>query len=127
MQGREAAHREANNMRPVDLECIEHGADVVACAILRILLAILWNVRRRIAACVHGDAAIVAPEVANLLLPRAIVSGELMDEDDRNARASLLVIELHAIVGGQMRHLELQIKKRRRGPKARHRSSPPSP
>ncbi len=37
MQGGEAAHRQADDMGLVDLEGIEHGADVVAGARLRIL------------------------------------------------------------------------------------------
>jgi hypothetical protein len=33
-----------------------------------------------------------------------MVAGELVDENDRRAGARLLVIELHAVVGGESRH-----------------------
>src|SRR6266550_970129 len=31
-------------------------------------------------------------------------SREFMHEDDRNARPAVLVVELHVVIGGQMRH-----------------------
>src|SRR5262249_6516855 len=104
MQRREAAHREADDMRLVDLERIEHCADVVACALLRIFFLVFWDIWRRIAARVEGDAAVMLPEMADLLLPGAAIAGKFMDEDDRNAFAGFLVIELHSIVGRQMWH-----------------------
>ena len=40
MQRGKAAHRQADDMRLVDLERVEHGADVVARPLLRIALAV---------------------------------------------------------------------------------------
>src|SRR5258708_31945005 len=51
----------------------------------------LRHIGGRIAARIDGDAPIVTRGIAHLRLPRAIVAGELMDEDDRNAFAGLLV------------------------------------
>src|SRR3954453_11862784 len=49
MERSEAAHRKPDNMRLVELESVEDGADVVARAVLRITLG-FRHVRRRIAA-----------------------------------------------------------------------------
>src|SRR4051794_32174519 len=105
MQGGKAAHRKTDDVRLVDLERIEHRADIVARPILRIFFAVLRHVGGRIAARVDGDAAIVARKVTHLLLPGTIVSRKLMDEDDRDPSSGLLVVKLHAIVGCQMRHV----------------------
>src|SRR6266436_3226443 len=79
-------------------------ARMSARAILRITLVIRWHVRRRITPRVVGDAPIAAGKIANLRFPRTIVSGEFMHEDDRNARPAVLVVELHVVIGAQMRH-----------------------
>ena len=104
MKRGEAAHRQADDMSLVDLQRIEHRADVVARAILRIFFLIFRDIGGRIAARVEGDAAVVLREVTDLLLPGAKVAGKFMDEDDRNAFAGLLVIELHSVVCRQMWH-----------------------
>ena len=83
---------------------IEHPPDVVAGARLRVFLASVGHVGRRIAARVEGDAAIAPAEMTHLRFPGPGVAGEFMHEHDRNARPDLLVIKLHAIVGGKMRH-----------------------
>ncbi len=96
---------------------IEHAADVVARARLRVALDILGHVGGRIAARVVGDAAVAAREVAQLRLPAAVVAGELVHEHDRRAAAGLLVVELDAVVGGKLRHvaraIELNLKGKR--------------
>ncbi len=104
MQGRKPAHRDADDMRLVDLERVEHGADVVPGAVLRIARRVLRHVRGRIAARVVGDAAIAPPEIAHLAFVAAIVVGEFVDEDDRRPRPGLLVIEAHAVIGRQVWH-----------------------
>src|SRR6185312_3237438 len=90
--------------RLVDLERVEHRADVVACALLRIALAVLGHVGWRIAARVIGDAAVALAEIPHLQFVRAPVAGEFVDEDDRDAAADFLVKQLNPVVGCQMRH-----------------------
>ena len=89
-------------MRLVDLQRIEHGADVVAGAILRIARRVLGHVRGRVAAGIVGDAAVAPPEIAHLAFVAAIVVGEFVDEDDRRPRPCLLVIEADAVIGRQL-------------------------
>jgi hypothetical protein len=38
------------------------------------------------------------------VLPGAAVAGELVNEHDRSAFADLFIVELHAVVGGEMGH-----------------------
>src|SRR5271154_2915402 len=104
MQHRETAHRDANGMRFADLQFVEHGADVVAGAILRIARRIFRHLRGRVAAGVVGDAAIAPPEIAHLAFVTAIVVGEFVDENDRRSRAGFLVIEADAVIGRQLWH-----------------------
>ena len=104
MKRRKAAHRKADDVGLVDLEGIEHRADVVARAILRIVLAVFRHVGGRIAARIEGDAAIVFREMTNLLLVRAKVAGKFVNKNDRNAFAGFFVIELDSVVGRQMWH-----------------------
>ena len=108
MQRGEAAHRQADDVRLVDLERVEHRADVVACALLRIALAVLGHVGWRIAARVIGDAAIALAEIPHLQFVRAPVAGEFVDEDDRDAAADFLVKQLNPVVGCQVRHRALE-------------------
>src|SRR6185312_6436160 len=70
----EAAHRQADDMRLVDLQMIEDVDRIVDCAPLRVFLHAVGNLRWRIAAGVERDAPITAREVANLELPGAIVA-----------------------------------------------------
>ena len=104
MGGREAAHGQADDVRLVDLQGIEHGADVVAGARLRIALDLGGHVGGRIAARIVGDGAVAPAEMAKLRLPGADVAGEFVHEYDRNPGADLLVEQLHAVVGGEMGH-----------------------
>src|SRR5581483_6986675 len=104
VQRRKSAHRDADDMRLVDPEPVEHGADIVAGARLGVLRDVLGNVGGRVAARVVGDASVASAEVADLRLVTAMVAGKLVDEDDRHPLAGLLVVELHAVVGGDVRH-----------------------
>ena len=104
MKRGETAHRQADDMRLVDLQRIEHRADVVARAILRIFFLIFRDIGWWIAARVEGDAAVILREVADLLLPRAQVAGKFVHEDNRDPFAGLFVIELHSVVCRQMWH-----------------------
>src|SRR5207302_32583 len=105
MQRGEGAHRQPDNVRALDAERIEHTADIVAGARLRVALELLRNVGGRIAARVIRDAAIAAREMAQLRLPAASVARELVHEQQRDARAGFFVIQLDAVVRGQFRHL----------------------
>jgi len=54
----------------------------------------LRHVRRRVPARVVGDAPVVAAEPPYLSFPGTVVGGELVQDDDRVARARLFVVEL---------------------------------
>src|SRR5262245_5823228 len=86
-------------MRALDAERVEHAANVVAGALLRVALDVLGNVRWRIAARIVGDAAVAAREMPELRLPAPVVPREFVDEDHRRAAARLFVIKLDAVVG----------------------------
>ena len=104
MQRRQCAHRTPDHMRLVDLQRIQHRADVVAGARLRIHGHVLRHVGGRPAARIEGDASVAPREIAHLRLPAAVVAGKLVHEHDRHAAAGFLVVELHAVVGGEMGH-----------------------
>ena len=104
MQRGKAAHRQADEVRGLDRQGVEHGADVVAGAVLRIALHVVGHVGGRIAARVVGNAAVTPAEMPHLQFPRTMVAGEFMHEDDRDARADLFIEKLRAIVRCQMRH-----------------------
>src|SRR5579862_524086 len=104
MQHGKAAHRDADDVRLRNVESVEHGADVVARPLLRILIPVLRHVGGRIAARVERDAAVAPREIAQLRLVAADVAGEFVDEDDRVAGAGFLVIEADAVVGGEVGH-----------------------
>ena len=104
MGGREAAHGQADDVRLVDLQGIEHGADVVAGTRLGIALDLGGHVGGRIAARIVGDGAVTPAEMAKLRLPGSDVAGEFVHEYDRNPSADLLVEQLHAVVGDEMGH-----------------------
>jgi hypothetical protein len=91
-------------MRLVQAERVHHRADVVARPLLRIAPTVARHIGGRIAPRVIGDAAVMARELAELRLEGAAIAGEFMDEDDRDAGAGLLVIELDPVIAGEMRH-----------------------
>ena len=104
MQRGEAAHGQAYDMRRVQAQMLEHVAGIVHGAHLAVAVGALGHVRGRIAARVKHDAAIVAREILDLLLPGAQIVSEFMDEKDRRAGASFFVIELYTVVRNRMRH-----------------------
>ncbi len=95
---RERPHRKTHNVSLVDLQRIEHGPNVVAGTLLRILGKILRYVRRRITPRVECDAAIAVAKMLHLHLVRTTVAGKFVRKDDRGARACVLVIELDPVV-----------------------------
>ena len=91
-------------MRALDPEMVEHGEDVGGGAGLAVGGGIGRHVRRRIAARAIADGAIGTTEIAHLVVPTAVIAGELMHEDQWRAAAGLLVVEFHDIVGHGKRH-----------------------
>ena len=85
MQRGEAAHRQADDVRLVDLQRVEHGANIIARAVLRVALDIVGHVRGRIAAGIESYAAVSAAEISDLSFIGAVVAGEFVHEDDRKA------------------------------------------
>src|SRR6218665_564611 len=94
VQRREAAHRQAHDVRALQFQCIHHRSDVVGRGRLRIALHILRHVRRPIA----------ARAVTHLWLPTAVVTAELVHEHDRRAIAGALVVEANAVAGTGVAH-----------------------
>src|SRR5215469_17622499 len=64
----------------------------------------LGHVGRRKAARIEGDGAIALPEIPQLRLEAAEVSGEFMHEDHGTARSRFLEIEANAVIGGRVSH-----------------------
>src|SRR5690348_13983426 len=94
-------------MRLVDLAVVEHRADIIAGALLRIERAVARNVGGWIAAGVKRNAAIAPAEITHLHLIGANIAGKFVDKDNGNAAAHLLVIELDVVVRDEVRHISL--------------------
>src|SRR5215831_12476253 len=82
----------------LDLEPVEYTPDVLGRTLLRVRLDVVGHVRGRIAARVERDRAVPAREEARLQMPAAVVAGELVDEDQRQALARFLVVDVDAVV-----------------------------
>ena len=95
---------EAIEVGGVDAETVQHRADVVAGPVLPVSLMAVGHVGGRIAAGAIGDAAVAATEMPHLRLPRPPVSGVLVDENDRRALADFLEVQLHPVIGRDVRH-----------------------
>src|SRR5207247_5155033 len=93
VQRREAAHREARDMRAIDLEMVEYRDDVVARARLGVLALVLGRVGERIAAGVIRDAAVAAGEKPYQRLPAAVVPRALVHVAHAGAAAPLLLTD----------------------------------
>src|SRR5215207_8308523 len=104
MRRGEGALRQADDVRLVDLEVIEHVPGVVD----RMLLAVHRfdgrDVGAGIAAEGIGDAAVAAREEPHLRLPATPVAAVFMDKQDRRALAGLFIVELHTVGRRRMRH-----------------------
>src|ERR1035437_7654642 len=104
MQSCEAAHRQADDMRLVDFECVEHRTDVVTRPLLRVTLSVIGHVGWWITPRVVGDAAVPLAEIAHLRLIGTQVTGEFVHPNDRNSAAYLFIVELDSIVSCHVRH-----------------------
>ena len=104
MKGGKSAHRQADDMRLVDLERIEHRTDVIPRALLRVALALLRHIGGWIAARIEGHATVILRKMTNLLFIRAVVAGKFMNKNDWDAFSGFFVIELDSIVCPEMWH-----------------------
>src|SRR5581483_1648134 len=104
MQRREAAHRQAHDMRLSLADMIEQAEDIVGGAGLRIGRDVLGHVGRRETPRVEGNRAVTLAEMSQLRLKTPDVAGELVHEDHGPAAAGLLEIQAYAVICGRMRH-----------------------
>src|ERR1700680_4206767 len=93
----------------IDFQGIQHRADIVARAVLRIFFRIFRYVRWGITARVEGNASVVFREMPDLLLVRTIIAGEFVDEDNWNSFAGFFMVKLDSVVGRQVWHVVLLI------------------
>ncbi len=107
MQTSKTAHGEADNMSFLDTRSAHHVNNVIGGARLRVVLHILWYIRRRIAAGRIRDAAMPAREKVELRLPAPVTPAELVDKDNGGSSASRLIKELYVIAGGGKCHGDL--------------------
>ena len=98
MEGSEAAHRQANDMRPLDASRSDDGSDVVGGVVLGVGRTFLGNIRRWVAPCAVGHAPVPPGEEPDLRFPAPVVASELVDENDREARSGLLVVQPDTVV-----------------------------
>ena len=96
LQRRVGAHAQADDVRLLDAQRVEHRADVVGGMLVAVELIAFRHVGRRVAARVEPDAAVFARKPAHLLLPLAQVCAELVHEDDRVTGAGFLVPQARA-------------------------------
>src|SRR5450755_3728119 len=99
-----AAHRQADDVRSVDLEMIEHGDGVAHHVQVAVGVARGRHVGRRITAKGISDAAVALAEFAQLRLPAAVIAGEFVHEQNRRALPYFFVIEPHVVGCGGVRH-----------------------
>jgi hypothetical protein len=79
-------------------DAVQHGDRVGDRAVLAVAMRIGRDVRRRVAARGVRDAAVAGREVPHLRLPAAVVTGELVDEQQRLASAGDLGVQGDAVV-----------------------------
>ena len=85
VQRGEAAHGQADHVRPADAQAVQHRDRVGDRALLGVGRRVGGHVRRRVAAGRVGHAAVAAGEEPDLRLPAPVVAGELVDEQQRLA------------------------------------------
>ena len=98
MQRRKSAHRQADDMRLVDLQMVQHRPDVIRRARLRIFPNVLRHIGWRITARIVRDRSMPLTEMPHLRLPAAIVAGVFMHEDHRPTGARFFVIQSNPII-----------------------------
>ena len=80
-------------MRLRNFQMIEHRDRVGVEVLVSVAIRRRRHIGGRIAARGVGDAAVAAREVTHLRLPIGVVGRELMQEEDRRARACFLEIQ----------------------------------
>src|SRR6516162_3620037 len=103
-----APHRQADDMRLVDSEVIQHGFNVVSGKGLRIRSGTLWYVRWRITSCVERNRAISPAKMSQLRFPASEIASEFVHEDNRHASSDFLVEEPDPVACDRVRHMFLQ-------------------
>jgi len=91
-------------VRLIDGKVVEHIHGIVDRPPLRVAVYAIRHIGGGISARIVRDAAVAAPKIAHLKLPRAVIAGEFMNEQDRPPSAAVFVIELHAVICRQVRH-----------------------
>ncbi len=91
-----AAHGQAADVGAGDTQVLHQPAEILDEQLDGVRGGIGGNARRRKSAVVPGNDAIAPRKVADLGLPRAIVSAVLVAPDQRIALARLLVVEIDA-------------------------------
>ncbi len=106
LQGRGRTHRDADDMRILETEPVEHRADIARGDVLRIRGDRRRYVGGRIAALAIGDTAPRVLPRRDLQIEGAAGAGELVDKDDRRRAlgAAALGIKLHAVGCAYLSH-----------------------
>src|SRR5437763_64831 len=104
MQHGESAHRKADAVRRVHSGRVENRDRVLDRTALRVGRLFRGHVRRWIATGRVRDALMTSRQVHDLRLPASMVAGELVDEQDRNARTGDFVVQLDSVRAASLRH-----------------------
>ena len=99
VQSGESPHGDPDDVRLPDGVSVQYGDGVVDGVLLGIRSGIGGDLRRGIAPGDVGDAAVAPRESPHLRLPRAMVAGELVDEEDRLTTPHRLCVQRHAVGG----------------------------
>jgi hypothetical protein len=108
MECGESAHRVTDDVRLLDLQGVHHRDHIVARDILTVFRTIVRNIGWWIPTLAIGDATVRAGEVPHLHLPRAVVAGKLMNENNWRAYARFLVVKPGTVPCGDVRHHALR-------------------
>src|SRR5207248_11021210 len=100
MEGAEPTHGEPDDVRLRDGEVVEHGDGIRHGPRLRVGGRVMWDVRRRIAPRIIGDAAVAPAEGPHLWLPAPAVAAELVGQEEWEAPPRLFIIKLYTVIGG---------------------------
>ena len=79
----EATHRQPDDVGPLDPQSVKHRQSVGDRPLLGVGIELTRDVRRRVAARRVDDGPIATAEMVDLGLPAPVISGELVDEQDR--------------------------------------------
>jgi hypothetical protein len=100
----EAAHREADDVSPVDPQALEHRERVLDGVLLRVGVELSGDCRRRVSTGGVGHTAVARTEMRHLGLPAAVVAGKLVDQEEGHSGPPLLDMESDSVDRGDVRH-----------------------